>query len=225
MAFSTEFKGIWRILPMMPSSPAWRGKLHGNILRSQQTLLSFLSPIHARPQVQLSVGFWQQEVPTAGLWLHLSISLPSQGLSMYSEEERSQAFLWGSGSCLPHSFWGNSWKVAFKNSFVSCIPSRIFISCSFQAGFYRAMGELDWMKRTGSMPLPIPGTRSSNPNHSSQSPQLKLFTDAETCRPLSPSSHLTLLASWLTKSYTFCLSRKTLRATFSCFWLRSDWKG
>lgn len=213
----------------MPSSTAQRGKLHGNLLRSQQTLLSFLSPLHACPQVQLSVGSWQQEVPTAGLWLHLSISLwplsSSQGLPMHSEEERSQAFVWGSGSCLPHSFWGNSWKAALQNSFVSCISSRSFISRSFQAGFYRVMGELHWMKRTGSMPLPIPGTRSSNPNHSSQSPQLKFFTDAETCRRLSLSSHFTLLASELTKSCTHCLSRKMQTATFSCFCLRTDWKG
>lgn len=196
----------------MPSSTAQRGKLHGNLLRSQQTLLSFLSPLHACPQVQLSVGSWQQQVPTAGLWLHLSISLQplssSQGLSTHSEEERSQAFFWGSGSCLPHSFWGNSWKAALQDSFVNCIPSRSFISHSLQAGFYRVMGELDWMKRTGSMPLPIPGTRSSNSNHSSQSPQLKFFIDAETCRPLSPCSHLTLLTSELTKSCTYCLSKK-----------------
>lgn len=229
MVFSTEFKDIWRILWMMPSRTAQRGKLHGNILRSQQTLLSFLFPLHACPQVQLSVGFWQQEVPTAGLWLHLSISLwplsSSQGLSMHSEEQRSQAFVWGSGSCLPHSFWGNSWKVALQNSFVSCIPSRSFISCLFQAGFYRIMGELDWMKRTGSMSSPIPGTRSSNPNHSSQSAQWKLSTDAETCRPHSPSSLLTLLDSDVRKSYTYCLSWKTQTATFFCFCLRIVWQG
>lgn len=111
---------------------------------------SALSPLHARPQLQLSVGSRQQEVPTTGLWLHLSISprtlSSSQGLSTCSKEERSQAFVWGSGSRLPHSFWGNSWKAALKNSFASCIPSRSFISWLISSRFYRRMGELDWIK-------------------------------------------------------------------------------
>lgn len=59
----------------MPLSTAQLGKTHGNLPRSQQTLLNSLSsPLYARPQLQLSVGSRQQEVPTIGLWLHLSVS-------------------------------------------------------------------------------------------------------------------------------------------------------
>lgn len=170
---------------------------------------SALSPLHARPQLRLSVGSWQQEVPTRGLWLHLSISprtlSSSQGLSMHSKEERSQAFVWGSGSRLPHSFWGNSWKVALKNSFASCIPWKIFISWLISSRFLQRDGRAGLDERAGSTPLPMPGTRSSDPSHSSQSPQWKLFTDAKTCRPFSPPPYLTFLAPELPESYTYSL--------------------
>lgn len=53
-AFPAEFRGIWRILSMMPSGTAQRRKLPGNRLRSQQTLLSFLSPLHAALKCSLA---------------------------------------------------------------------------------------------------------------------------------------------------------------------------
>lgn len=209
----------------------WALPREGSCMRTYQghsKPYSALSPLHARPQLQLSVGSWQQEVPTTGLWLHLSISprtlSSSQGLSTRSKE-RSQAFVWGSGSCLPHSFWGNSWKAALKNLFVSCIPSRSFISWLLSSRFLQRDGRAGLGERTGSTPLRIPGTRSSDPNHSSQSPQWKIFTDAKYAGhflllPISPSQPQT----YQKVTHILCLSSKMWTATFSCFCLRTAWK-
>lgn len=133
---------------------------------------SALSPLYACPQLQPSVGSWQQEVPTIGLWLHLSVSPRTRLFSgtLCSKEERSQAFVWGSGSHLHHSFWGKSWKVALKNSFASCTPFNSFISWLISSRFLQSDGRIGLDETTGSIPLFILGTRCSDPHHSSKCP-------------------------------------------------------
>lgn len=57
-------------------------------------------------------------------------------------------------------------KLPSKTHLRAAFPPEVLSAGSFQAGFTEG-----WESWTGSRPLPIPGMRSSEPSHSSQSPQ------------------------------------------------------
>lgn len=159
---------------MMPLSTAQRGKLHGNISRSQQTLLSSLSPpcppSTAAQRGILTAGGSHQRPLASSLYQPPDSQLFSGTLHALQRRKIP-------GICL--GLWEPLASFLLRKQLESC-PQKLICKMHSLQNFYQLAhfkqvlqrdGRPGLDERTGSTPLPMPGTRSSDPSHSSQSPQ------------------------------------------------------
>lgn len=134
---------------MMPLSTARQGKMHGNILRSQQTLLSSLSPLclpstAAQRGILTAGGSHYRPLASSFCQPPDSALLRDSPHALKKKDPRRLSGALGAACIIPSE--ERAGKLPSKTHLQAALPSTVLSAGSFQAGFYRVMGELDWMK-------------------------------------------------------------------------------